>query len=49
MQKARFQTAFWAGFWVLAKPYWFSAQRKKGLALLAALIGLSVGLVWIEV
>ena len=49
MQKARFQTAFWAGFWVLTKPYWFSAQRRKGLALLAALIGLSVGLVWVEV
>ena len=49
MQKARFQTAFWADFWVLAKPYWFSAQRKKGLTLLAALIGLSVGLVWVEV
>ncbi len=45
MQKTGFLKAFWA----LAKPYWFSAQRKKGLALLAAVIGLSIGLVWVEV
>src|SRR5207244_4505170 len=29
MQKARFLTAFWA----LAKPYWVSEQRNKGLLL----------------
>jgi len=45
MQKARFLTAFWA----LAKPYWFSAQRKKGLVLLATVVGLSLGSVWLEV
>jgi putative ATP-binding cassette transporter len=45
MQKARFLTAFWA----LAKPYWVSEQRTKGLLLLAAVIGLSLGLVWLEV
>ena len=45
MQKARFLTAFWA----LAKPYWVSEQRKKGLALLAAVIALSLGSVWLEV
>src|SRR5919204_6852930 len=45
MRKARFLTAFWA----LAKPYWVSEQRKKGLALLAAVIGLSLALVWLEV
>jgi putative ATP-binding cassette transporter len=45
MQKARFLTAFWS----LAKPYWVSEQRKKGLALLAAVIGLSLALVWLEV
>jgi putative ATP-binding cassette transporter len=45
MQKARFLTAFWA----LAKPYWVSEQRNKGLLLAAAVIGLSLGLVWIEV
>src|SRR5436190_19525159 len=45
MQKTRFLKAFWA----LAKPYWFSAQRKKGLVLLAAVVGLSLGIVWLEV
>ena len=45
MQKTGFLTAFWA----LAKPYWFSAQRKKGLVLLATVVGLSLGSVWLEV
>src|SRR5438045_2897971 len=42
MQKARFLTAFWE----LAKPYWVSEQRNKGLLLGAAVIGLSLGLVY---
>jgi putative ATP-binding cassette transporter len=45
MQKTGFLTAFWA----LAKPYWVSEQRTKGLLLLAAVMGLSLGLVWLEV
>jgi putative ATP-binding cassette transporter len=45
MQKARFLTAFWA----LAKPYWVSEQRKKGLGLLVAVVGLSLALVYLEV
>ncbi|HET7672657.1 MAG TPA: ABC transporter ATP-binding protein/permease [Burkholderiales bacterium] len=45
MQKAGFLTAFWA----LAKPYWVSEQRTKGLLLLAAVIGLSLGAVYLEV
>lgn len=45
MQKARFLTAFWA----LAKPYWVSEQRKKGLALLAIVMALSLAIVWLEV
>ena len=45
MQTSRFLTAFWA----LAKPYWVSEQRAKGLALLAAVIGLALALVWINV
>src|SRR4051812_44329095 len=45
MRKTGFLTAFWA----LAKPYWVSEQRKKGLGLLATVIGLSLGLVWLEV
>ena len=45
MQKARFLTAFWA----LAKPYWVSERRTKGLALLGAVVGLSLGTVYLEV
>jgi putative ATP-binding cassette transporter len=45
MRTRRFLTAFWA----LAKPYWISEQRGKGLGLLAAVIGLSLGLVYINV
>ncbi|MFN2646593.1 MAG: ABC transporter ATP-binding protein/permease [Burkholderiales bacterium] len=45
MQNARFLTAFWA----LAKPYWVSEKRAKGLALLLTVVGLSLGLVYLEV
>jgi putative ATP-binding cassette transporter len=45
MRTTRFVTAFWA----LARPYWVSEQRSKGLALLAAVIGLALALVWINV
>jgi vitamin B12/bleomycin/antimicrobial peptide transport system ATP-binding/permease protein len=45
MQKAGFLTSFWA----LAKPYWVSEQRTKGLLLLVAVVGLSLGAVYLEV
>ena len=45
MEKQKFLRAFWQ----LARPYWVSEQRGKGLALLAALLGLTLGLVWINV
>src|SRR3954467_175945 len=45
MQNAGFLTSFWA----LAKPYWVSEQRTKGLLLLLAVIGLSLGAVYLEV
>lgn len=45
MRNRRFLNAFWA----LAKPYWTSGERRKGLALLAAVIALSLGLVYVEV
>lgn len=45
MRNRRFLSAFWA----LAKPYWTSAQRGKGLALLGTVIGLSLALVYLEV
>ena len=45
MRTTRFLTAFWA----LAKPYWVSEQRSKGLLLLGAVVGLSLGLVYLNV
>jgi len=45
MQKAGFLTSFWA----LAKPYWVSEQRTKGILLLVAVVGLSLGAVYLEV
>jgi len=45
MQKKRFFAALWA----LARPYWVSEQRGTGLVLLAAVVGLSLVGVWLEV
>src|SRR5713101_3755400 len=45
MRTTRFLTAFWA----LTKPYWVSGERRKGLTLLAMVVGLALMLVWIEV
>jgi putative ATP-binding cassette transporter len=45
MEKQKFLRAFWQ----LAEPYWVSEQRNKGLALLGAVVGLTLGLVWINV
>src|SRR3989442_15122901 len=45
MQTSRFLTAFWA----LAKPYWVAEQGARGVTLLVTVIGLSLGLVWINV
>src|SRR5712672_735353 len=45
MRTRRFLTAFWA----LTKPYWVSEQRGKGITLLAAVVGLALGAVWMEV
>jgi putative ATP-binding cassette transporter len=45
MRTTRFLTAFWA----LAKPYWVSSQRAKGLTLLVTVVGLVLAMVWMEV
>jgi vitamin B12/bleomycin/antimicrobial peptide transport system ATP-binding/permease protein len=45
MRKTGFLTAFWA----LAKVYWVSPERRKGLPLLVVVVGLSLMLVWVEV
>ena len=43
------KTGFLKAFWALAKPYWVSEQRGKGLILLATVLGLTLMLVWLEV
>jgi putative ATP-binding cassette transporter len=45
MRTSRFLTAFWA----LAKPFWVSKERGKGLILLATVVGLALAMVWMEV
>lgn len=45
MKTRRFLKAFWA----LARPYWVSERRGKGLLLLASVVALSLGLVGIDV
>jgi vitamin B12/bleomycin/antimicrobial peptide transport system ATP-binding/permease protein len=42
-------TEFLRAFWALARPYWVSEQRALGLGLLAAVVGLSLGLVYLNV
>ena len=49
MQTPRTDAAFWSAFWALAKPYWVSEGRRKGVILLCAVIGFTLALVWIEV
>jgi len=41
--------AFFRAFWALTLPYWTSKERGKGLLLLASVVGLALGLVWLEV
>jgi putative ATP-binding cassette transporter len=48
-QPRQFSREFFRAFWALAKPYWVSKERGKGLVLLAAVVGLTLGLVWLEV
>src|SRR4051812_29779090 len=40
---------FLKAFWALTKPYWVSEERRTGLILLAAVIGFSLAMVWMEV
>ena len=43
------RSAFWSAFWALARPYWVSEQRRRGVVLLASVVGFTLALVWIEV
>ena len=41
--------AFLRDLWRLTRPYWFSEERWKALGLLAVIVGMSVGLVYLNV
>jgi putative ATP-binding cassette transporter len=43
------KTGFLKAFWALAKPYWVSEQRGKGLGLLVAVVALTLGMVGLNV
>lgn len=48
-QPDHFSAHFLRAVWAIARPYWVSESRGKGLVLLAAVVGLALGLVWLEV
>lgn len=39
----------WREFWSLARPYWGSAERWSALGLLSVIIGMNLGLVYLDV
>jgi putative ATP-binding cassette transporter len=42
-------TGFLKAFWRLVKPYWVSPERAKAFTMLAAVVGLVLMMVWLEV
>ena len=48
-QPKQLSREFFSAFWALTRPYWVSKERAKGLLLLASVVGLALGLVWLEV
>ena len=49
MPLTRSPTGFWSAFWSLVQPYWVSEGRGRGVVLLAAVVGFTLGAVWLEV
>ncbi|MEO8630893.1 MAG: SbmA/BacA-like family transporter, partial [Betaproteobacteria bacterium] len=43
------RSGFWGGFWALFKPYWFSEEKVIARLLLLAIIGLALGMVYMNV
>jgi putative ATP-binding cassette transporter len=43
------RSEFWTAFWALARPYWVSEERTRGVILLSSVVGFTLALVWIEV
>src|SRR3977135_1821017 len=48
-QRVGTRRRFLKAFWALAKPYWVSKQRGKGLILLATVVGLALAMGWMGV
>ena len=49
MTRTQSHAAFWSAFWSLTKPFWVSAGRRRGVVLLASVVGFTLALVWVEV
>ncbi len=49
MTRMQSHAAFWSAFWSLAKPYWVSGGSRRGVVLLASVVGFTLALVWVEV
>ncbi len=49
MQGKQSNAAFLSSFWALTRPYWVSEGRRRGVVLLASVVGFTLALVWIEV
>ncbi len=49
MPGTKTHAAFWSEFLALARPYWVSEGRRRGVMLLSAVVGFTLALVWIEV
>ncbi len=43
------RSGFWRDFWALFKPYWFSEERVLARLLLFAILGLALGMVYMNV
>src|SRR5262249_41739102 len=43
------RSGFWSDFWALFKPYWFSEERLIARLLLFAIVGLTLGMVYMNV
>src|SRR4051812_43733915 len=49
MQGTQTHVSFLSEFWALARPYWVSEGRRRGLMLLATVVSFTLALVWVEV
>ena len=48
-EEIRAAPAFWSAFLSLARPYWVSEGRRRGVVLLGCVVSFTLSLVWVEV